>query len=141
MRTTAAHAVAETFTTLWGFLYGPPSRLFSDIGTQFGADVCRLLCISNLYTKAYHPKTNSQAEQFNRTLLAALRHYIADHPRTWDEFMDALMYAYNTKPHSSTGFALFELVVVRPPPTLSIKARRAIMRKRFPRDWCLQWKH
>ena len=62
-------------------------------------------------------------ERFNRTILSALRHYVAEHPWDWDLFSDALTYAYNTQAHASTMLAPFEFVLSRPPPTLSIESR------------------
>lgn len=86
----------------------------------------------------YHPKTNGPAKRINRALLAALRHSVAEHLRTWDEFSDALTYVYNTQPHSSTHFALFELVLTRSQPTLALETRLAIIRYHFPRQWYLK---
>ena len=39
-----------------------------------------------------------------------LNHYMAEHPRSWDQLLGALTLAYNSRPHSSTGVALLELV-------------------------------
>ena len=76
-----------------------------------------------MFTTTYHPQTNGQVERFNRTILSALRHYVAEHPRDWDLFSDALTYAYNTQAHASTMLAPFELVLSRPPPVISIESR------------------
>ena len=54
-------------------------------------------------------------------MLAALRTYIADHPRDWDLFTDAITFAYNTQVHRSTNVAPFDLVLSRPQPTLNLK--------------------
>ena len=61
-------------------------------------------------------------ERFNRTILASLRHYVAEHPKDWDLFSDALTYAYNTQAHESTSVAPFELVLSRPPAPLAFEA-------------------
>ena len=120
-------AVAKAFTTHWAFTYGPPSILLSDNGKQFAArlfvHVCRLMGTDNVFTSTYHPQTNGQVERFNRTLLAALRHYVLDHPRDWDEFTPVLTYAYNSQIHRTTGFAPFELTLARPPPHLALQVR------------------
>jgi len=122
-----ASAVAKAFAVHWAFTYGPPALLVSDNGKQFASRVfvhlCRILGADNTFTTTYHPQANGQVERFNRTLLAALRHYVLEHPREWDEFTPALTYAYNTQIHRITGFAPFELVLSRPPPHLSLKAR------------------
>lgn len=99
-----------------------------------------ILGISNIYTTNYQPQTNGQPKSFNRTLLAALRHYVPHHPRTWDEFTDAVTCVNNIQPHSGTGFAPFALILALAPPTLSIEARPDIIRGRSSRQWYLQWK-
>jgi len=32
-------------------------------------------------TAAYHPQTNGQVEEYNRTMATQLRHYVTDDPR------------------------------------------------------------
>ena len=96
MRTTTALAVAKAFCTHWVFSYGPPRYLLSDNGTQFTAkfflEVCRELGIAKVFTPAYHPQTNGQVERFNRTILNALRVYVANSQADWDEFTSAITY-------------------------------------------------
>ena len=107
-------AIALELVRHWVLVYGPPALLLSDNGGKFPArffqDVCRIIGIKNLFITTYHPQCNGQVERFNRTILAALRHYVADHPKNWDLFTDALTYAYNTQVLSSTGVAPFEVI-------------------------------
>ena len=130
MKRITAGDVAKAFVTYWIFVYGPPVKVLSDNGKQFTAkffmDVCRILGVKNVFTTTYHPQTNGQAERFNRTILTALRHYTAEHPKDWDLFTDALTYAYNTQVHSTTQVAPFELVVSRKPPPLAIESQPTI---------------
>ena len=125
MRTTTALAVAKAFCTHWVFSYGPPRYLLSDNGTQFTAkfflEVCRELGIAKVFTTAYHPQTNGQVERFNRTILNALRAYVAKSQADWDDFTSAITYGYNSRIHASLGFAPFELVLSRPPPPLAME--------------------
>ena len=39
-----------------------------------------------------------------------LNHYVAEHPRSWDQFLEALTLAYNSRPNRSTGDAPLKLV-------------------------------
>ena len=75
----------------------------------------------NNFTTTYHPQANGQVERYNRTILAALRTYVADHPRDWDLYTDELTYAYNCLPHTSTDVAPFDLVLSKPPGPLALK--------------------
>ena len=135
--------VAAAFIKHWIFVYGPPVSVLSDNGKQFTArffiDVCRILGIKNVFTTTYHPQANGQVERFNRTILSALRHYVAEHPKDWDLFTDALTYAYNTQAHGSTMVAPFELVLSRPPPALSIEARPTIGATEDTRSFRSRW--
>ena len=79
-----------------------------------------------MFTATYNPQTNGQTERFNRTILAALRHYTAEHPKDRDLFTDALTYGYKTQVQSSTQVAPFELVLSRKPPPLAIQAQPTI---------------
>lgn len=117
--------VAKAFCDHWVYDFGPPRYVLSDNGKQFASKffvaVCNTLRIRNLVTSAYHPQTNGQTERFNRTILAGLRHFIAEDQRDWDEFSGALTYAYNTTVHRSTGLAPVYLVLTRPPTSLLVK--------------------
>lgn len=143
-RITAAE-IAKAFVNNWVFVYGPPKKLLSDNGTQFTSltfqSICKILGIQNLFTTTYHPQANGQVERFNRTLLAALRHYVADHPRDWDMFTAAVMFAYNTQTHTTTKIAPFELVLSKPPMPISIQARpRLVEEQPDPSKYLQKWK-
>ena len=97
------------------------------------------MSIENNFTTTYHPQTNGQVERYNRTILAALRTYVADHPRDWDLYTDALTYAYNCQPHTSTSVAPFELVLSKPPGPLALKPMPTTEEPRG--DFKQKWKH
>lgn len=126
LKSISAAEVAKAFVNEWVFNYGPPKELISDNGKCFTAkffqDVCRILNIQNSFTTTYHPQTNGQVERYNRTLKAAIRSYLNDHPKDWDLYTSSLTYAYNCVPHTATASAPFELVLSRPPPPLALEA-------------------
>ena len=128
----SAAEVAKAFVTHWVFNFGPPIDLLADNGKCFTAkffqDVCQILNIHNSFTTTYHPQANGQVERFNRTIKTAIRAYLADHPPDWDLYTDALTYAYNCQPHTSTAIAPFELVLSRPPPSLALRTQPIIGR-------------
>ena len=136
--------IARVFTHHWVFVYGPPLTLLSDNGPQFAAklfiDICRIIGAKNVFTTAYQPQCNGQVEHFNRTIINALRHYVADHPKEWDLFTDALTFAYNTQVHSTTGLSPFELVLSRRPPTLSLQAEPDVSGAITAKEYHVKWK-
>ena len=119
LRNTKAVAIATVFLDLWVYAYGAPSYVLTDNGPQFAAKffeaVCAMIGIKHVFTTAYHPQTNGQVERFNKTLAARLRHYVAEHQKDWDEFVQPLTYAYNMQVHRSTGTTPFDLVLSRHP--------------------------
>ena len=125
MRTCTGLTVSKAFLEYWVFAYGAPTQLLTDNGSQFASDLftftCSHLGVRNMFTTTYHPQTNGQAERFNRTLLASLRAFVGEHPKTWPTFVGAITYAYNTQVHSSTRVPPFDLVVTQPPPPMVIE--------------------
>lgn len=78
---------------------------------KFFTKVCALLGVTHIRTTTYSPQTNSQAEQFNNTILTRLQHYAAEHQRDWDTLVHPYTYAYNTQTHRSTNQTIFRLVL------------------------------
>jgi Integrase zinc binding domain len=129
MRTITTLCVAKAFCDAWVLSYGPPRYLLTDNVTQFNAkfflSVCRELGIFKIFTTAYHPQTNGQVERFNRTIINCLRGYIERRQTDWDEYTSAITFGYNCRVHSSLDLAPFELILSRPPPTLSVRPSEA----------------
>jgi Integrase zinc binding domain/Chromo (CHRromatin Organisation MOdifier) domain len=124
IRTITALGVAKAFCDAWVFSYGPPRYLLTDNGTHFNAkfflSVCRELGIAKIFTTAYHPQTNGQVERFNRTIINSFRGYVERRQTDWDEYTSDITFGYNCRVHSSLNLAPFELILSRPPPTLSV---------------------
>jgi Integrase zinc binding domain len=124
LRTITALGVPKAFCDAWVFSYGPPRYFLKDNGTQFNAkfflSVCRELGIAKIFTTAYHPQTNGQVERFNRTIINSLRGYVERRQTDWDEYTSAITFGYNCRVQSSLNLAPFELILSRPPPTLSV---------------------
>lgn len=125
MKTMKAEPTARAFLESWAYVYGPPQHLLTDNGSNFTSKFFQSICLAigskNLFTTAYHPQTNGQAERYNRTLVTRLRHFVAEHQRNWDEFVQPLTYAYNMQVHASTGTTPFDLILSRHPPSIISK--------------------
>jgi len=105
---------ASAVLDYWVAAYGPPDRLLCDGGPQFTShfwgQVCNLLSIEPKVTSPSDRQRNGPTERFNRTMHTILNHYVAEHPRSWDQLLGALTLAYNSRPHRSTGVAPLELL-------------------------------
>ena len=121
-----ANTIAKEFVQKIVLEHGIPDRILTDQGTNFLSeifkDVCKLLKIEKIQTSAYHPESNGALERTHRTLTEYLRHYINDDQTDWDEWIPYAIFAFNTTPHTATGYTPFELLYGRQanlPSTLS----------------------
>jgi hypothetical protein len=98
LKSTTAYIAAKAICEHWVFTYGPPRHVLTDNGPQFVAKfflaVCRKIGIEKVFSSAYHPQTNGQVKRLNRTILKALRGYLAGCPTEWDEYTAALTFGY-----------------------------------------------
>ncbi len=114
-------SAVETANKLWHYIciFGAPKEILSDQGTEFNNQVVGNL-IKNIganhkVTSAYNPRTNGQAERSNQTIISALRKYADDSNDNWSDWLSFVLFAYNTRVHTSTQFSPFELMYGRIP--------------------------
>jgi transposase InsO family protein len=97
--------------------FGPMKELLSDQAQEFKSElmeeVCRLMRIKKIFTSTYHPQTDGLCENFNKTLIHMLRHYVNEHQTDWDEFLPMVLFAYRTSIHHSTKESPFFLMYGR----------------------------
>ena len=55
---------------------------------------------------ANHPQADSQTEIMNQVLVMALRSYVNPELNNWSSYLEEFTLAYNSTPHSATGFTL-----------------------------------
>lgn len=119
-KTTANH-VATAFLENWVISYEIPNYLLTDNGLQFVAKffaaICLYMGLNQVTTTAYHPQTNGQTERYNKTIVARLRHYVAEHQSDWDVYVQPLTYDYHSQVHSSKKTTPFSLTLTRNPPS------------------------
>ena len=99
--------------------HGCPVQLLSDRGTQFTSGLFRRMAerlgIKKIFTSAYHPQTNGQVERQNRYIAAALTTCSNEHLSDWDEYLEAIAFAYRTSVVEAIGNTPFYLVHGRDP--------------------------
>src|SRR6185437_2649413 len=85
--------------------------ILSDQGRNFISVTIRILCekflIKHKFSSLYHPQTNGMVERFNRTLCESLAKVKGDDD--WDLYIPAVLLAYRTKRHATTGYTPFQL--------------------------------
>ncbi|KAL8426016.1 hypothetical protein Efla_001934 [Eimeria flavescens] len=82
--------------------------------TQFIAEVfkrlCRCIGADNIYSSPYHPQGNSICESFMRRLNKALASSIVEDGHDCDSHLQAVAFAHNSTPHTSTDHSPYFLV-------------------------------
>ena len=114
-----ASTVAKTLWTKYVLHYGIPDRIHTDQGKSFEAaivkELCNLLGVDKSRTSPYHPQGNGMTERFNKTLLDMLGTLLPEQKANWKDHVAAMTFAYNSTPHTSTGFSPHYLMFLREP--------------------------
>ena len=101
------------------YVYGIPKALFSDKGKCFTSAIAQELYkffhIKHKRTSGYHPATNGAVERQNKTIAAMISMYVNKSHQDWDQYLAAVVYAYNTARHKGTRISPYELVFEREP--------------------------
>ena len=110
---TTARALFEEFFCKFGI----PSVILSDRGTHFQnklmENLQQLIGYNHIYSTSYHPQTNGVVERFNATFVTQISKLQSTQHNNWDEFLQAVVLAYNTGVHKSTKFSPYELLYGR----------------------------
>ena len=99
--------------------YGIPSVILSDQGTHFQnklmENLQKLIGYNHIYSTAYHPQTNGIIERFNATFIPQISKLQDTQANNWDEYLQAVVFAYNSGVHKITKFSPYELLFGRTP--------------------------
>jgi len=69
-------------------------------------------------SSSYHPQSDGQNENLNKTIEMYLRCFIFEHPKSWITMLPWAQFWYNTSFHQSLGIKPFQAVFGRPPPAV-----------------------
>ncbi|CAF4090667.1 unnamed protein product [Adineta steineri] len=116
VRTNSAEEAADFFLNIC-YQYGAPAKLITDQGPHFIAELMRKIIEScnttHVLTTPYHPMSNGQVERFNATFAPSISKLINEQVERWNEFLQPIIYAYNTSQHATTSYAPFQIMFGR----------------------------
>jgi transposase InsO family protein len=99
--------------------FGVCSTLITDQGSHFLNNLMcalsHLMGYNHIFSSPYHPQTNGVTERFNASLVGQISKLQQTHHNNWDDYVDAVVFAYNTSQHKTTRFSPFELLFGRSP--------------------------
>ncbi|KAG1119462.1 hypothetical protein G6F61_009915 [Rhizopus arrhizus] len=94
--------------------YGPPKVLLTDGGKHFDNkfidQLSSFVNTKHHFAAPYHPETNGLVERFNGTLIKAIKKLCIEEPQKWDQHLQAVIYAYRTRAHSTLKISPYELL-------------------------------
>lgn len=109
---TAKTAVNEFFAR-----FGCPFTIHTDQGQNFESNIfkaiCTLLRINKTRTTSYRPSANGQVERYNRTLVDAVRCFVDESQKDWDEFMPQLACTLRSSVNRNTGMTPNKMMLGR----------------------------
>ena len=109
-----AQSVADAFFNNVVCRFGMPIVIHSDQGREFENKILHELCLIGGSHKTrmspYHPESDGMVERFNRTLLMMLAMVAGKNRDDWDDLLPAVMMAYRSSVHKSTGYSPYRLM-------------------------------
>ena len=97
--------------------YGIPAVILSDQGSHFQnqlmENIQHLVGYNHIYSTPYHPQTNAIVERFNSTFVPQISKLQDEQSNNWDEYLQAVVFAYNTGVHRTTRHSPYELLYGR----------------------------
>jgi hypothetical protein len=112
-----ADEVTNAFVKNIILIYGIPTEIVTDQGSNFMSDVfkriCKLFKIEKVCTTAYHSESNGALERTHKTLANYLRCFCNTKLNNWDEWLPFASFTYNMTPHSVTKYTPYEILFGR----------------------------
>jgi hypothetical protein len=114
-----AEITAQALFNQYFCIYGIPAVILSDQGSHFRNqlmhNISSLIGFNMIHSTPYHPQTNGVVERFNATFIPQISKLQDNQHNNWDEYLQAVVFAYNTGIHKSTRYSPYELLFGRLP--------------------------
>ena len=138
-RVATSQVVADFLHTRIISQHGTPRELLTDHGTPFVSHViaglCRRYGVRRLMSTPYTPQSNGIVERFMGYLKNALITLIDQKPKSWDEHVSAVLFAYRATPHPETGESPFFLNKGYDPVVPELRALEVPSEQIVPSGW------
>ena len=112
-----AETTAQALFNEYFCKYGIPAVILSDQGSHFRNqlmdNLTRLIGYNHIYTTPYHPQSNGLVERFNATFVPQISKLQDSQDNNWDEYLQGVVFAYNTGIHKTTRYSPYELLYGR----------------------------
>jgi transposase InsO family protein len=100
-------------------VHGTPERLLTDRGSEFVnaglAAMCKTWGIQKIASSPRHKQGNGHAERVIRWLNSSMTFLHTSHGCDWDEYLDAVAFAYRVSTCTSIGYSPYEILYARKP--------------------------
>ena len=112
---TTAQALFNEFFCKYDIL----STILSDQGPHFNNqlmhNIQKLIAYNHISSTPYHPQTNGVVERFNSTFIPQISKLQDTQNNNWDEYLQAVVFTYNSSIRKPTKYSPYELLYGRPP--------------------------
>lgn len=109
-----AKSIAKAFIEECILIYGSPSTIRTDQGTEYKNEIfdniSDMLQFTHSFSTPYHPQTIGNLERNHRCLNEYIRQFINESQSDWDDWLPYYAFCYNTTPHTDFPYTPYELV-------------------------------
>lgn len=115
LQQTTQHII-QALVRKWCLVHGFPRVIMTDNGPGFASNqmkACmKAMGVTCKFVLPYHAQSNGICERLNGTIINSVKSYIQDPTKQhkWSEYVEHVLFAYNTATHPATGYTPYYLV-------------------------------